>query len=74
MRRDHFGARAADGKVEIFVQDTGIGVGLALSRMILEAHGSDLELVSAQDKGSRFSFKLPPFSGGVSDLRAKAFS
>ncbi len=48
----------------------GFGVGLALSRMILEAHGSDLELVSEQGKGSRFSFKLPPFKGGAADLRA----
>lgn len=91
------GASRVDGKVELFVKDTGIGVapedqekifggyyrseagkkeakgfgvGLALSRMILEAHGSDLELISAPEKGSRFSFKLPPFTGGVSDLRA----
>ncbi|MFI5345885.1 MAG: ATP-binding protein [Elusimicrobiota bacterium] len=77
--------RRADGRVEVFVKDTGIGiapedrekifsgyyrteqgkrtakgfgVGLALSRMILEAHGSELELDSRPGKGSRFSFTL----------------
>jgi signal transduction histidine kinase len=80
-------SRRAPGLVEVFVQDTGIGiqpeervkifsgyyrteqgkktakgfgVGLALSRMILEAHGSALELESAPGKGSRFSFVLSP--------------
>ena len=38
----------------------GFGVGLALSRMILEAHGSELRLNSAPGKGSRFSFPLLP--------------
>jgi signal transduction histidine kinase len=82
------GATRASGGVEVFVQDTGIGVadedrekifsgyyrteqgkktakgfgvGLALSRMVLEAHGSDLALESAPGKGSRFSFVLAAF-------------
>jgi signal transduction histidine kinase len=38
----------------------GFGVGLALSRMILEAHGSDLQLETAPGKGSRFFFPLLP--------------
>ncbi len=37
----------------------GFGVGLALSRMILEAHDTDIELESAPGKGSRFHFSLP---------------
>ncbi len=37
----------------------GFGVGLALSRMILEAHGSALELESEVGRGSTFSFRLP---------------
>jgi len=76
-----------DGRVEVFVRDTGIGiapeerekifsgyyrteegkraakgfgVGLTLTRMILEAHGTHLELESAPGKGSKFSFALPP--------------
>jgi signal transduction histidine kinase len=81
-------ARRADGRLDVFVRDTGIGiapeerekifggyyrgergkreakgfgVGLALSRMILEAHGAPLELDSAVGRGSRFSFALPVF-------------
>jgi signal transduction histidine kinase len=80
--------RRADGRVEVFVADTGIGVapedrdkifsgyyrteqskrtakgfgvGLALSRMILDAHGTTLELDSAPGKGSRFFFALESF-------------
>lgn len=39
----------------------GFGVGLALSRMVLEAHGTELDLDSAPGKGSRFSFLLPEY-------------
>ena len=80
-------ARRPDGRVEVCVADTGIGVapedrekifsgyyrteeskktakgfgvGLALSRMILDAHGTKLELDSAPGAGSRFSFALEP--------------
>jgi signal transduction histidine kinase len=80
-------AKRSGGTVEVYVQDTGIGiapedrekifsgyyrteqgkktakgfgVGLALSRMILEAHGSELRLDSAPGKGSRFYFPLLP--------------
>lgn len=42
-------------------QAKGFGVGLALSRMILEAHRSRLELESEPGKGSRFHFRLRPF-------------
>jgi len=76
-----------DGRVEVSVSDTGIGVapedrekifsgyyrtelgkktakgfgvGLAISRMILDAHGASLGLESEPDKGSRFFFSLPP--------------
>ncbi len=84
-----------DGRVEIWVKDTGIGVapedrkkifdgyyrseegkreakgfgvGLALSRMILEAHGTDLELETEQGKGSRFYFALPPYTGATAGM------
>jgi signal transduction histidine kinase len=79
--------RLPDGRVEISITDTGIGiapedrekifagyyrteqgkktaqgfgVGLALSRMILDAHGAALELESEPGKGSRFFFSLTP--------------
>lgn len=37
----------------------GYGVGLALARHIVEAHGEKLSLESAVGKGSTFSFELP---------------
>jgi len=81
--------RRPDGRAEIFVADTGIGVGpddrqkifsgyyrteeskkaakgfgvgLALSRMILDAHHTALELDSEPGKGSRFFFALKAWS------------
>jgi signal transduction histidine kinase len=38
--------------------------------MILEAHGTDLELETEQGKGSRFSFLLRAYvQSGAADLR-----
>lgn len=37
----------------------GMGIGLAISRTILEAHGSSLMAESLQPVGARFSFRLP---------------
>jgi signal transduction histidine kinase len=40
-------------------QQGGTGLGLALARRILEAHGSDIEVQSTEGKGACFSFSLP---------------
>jgi signal transduction histidine kinase len=37
----------------------GIGVGLSISRSIIEAHGGRLWLASTAPCGARFSFALP---------------
>lgn len=37
----------------------GTGLGLAVVKSILNAHGTDIELTSISGKGSRFWFKLP---------------
>lgn len=37
----------------------GIGLGLTLASKIIQAHGSDLRVVSEPEKGSTFSFRLP---------------
>lgn len=37
----------------------GIGLGLALCRSIVEAHGSELTVQNVQPHGCRFSFRLP---------------
>lgn len=46
----------------------GFGVGLVLVKKILDAHGTRLEIEGAPGKGSRFSFTLPPWTGGGEDL------
>lgn len=37
----------------------GMGIGLAICKSIIEAHGGTLEVVSAIEKGSRFTIRLP---------------
>ena len=79
------GARPADGRVQIAVQDSGVGIsaedqgrifdefyqvatgrahegtglGLALTRRLVELHGGKLEVMSAPGTGSTFTFSLP---------------
>jgi signal transduction histidine kinase len=40
-------------------QAKGYGLGLMVSRQVLESHGSSLSLESQPGRGSRFTFKLP---------------
>jgi signal transduction histidine kinase len=42
----------------------GTGLGLALVRRILEAHGSQVEVASQEGAGSTFSFRLPRYGVG----------
>jgi len=37
----------------------GTGIGLALAKQIIEAHGSNLKVKSVKDKGTSFQFSLP---------------
>ena len=51
------------GKNERHLQGTGMG--LAIAREILRAHGEDIALSSTPGKGSEFSFGLPTVPGAV---------
>lgn len=51
----------------------GFGIGLKVSREILESHGSKLELRSEPGKGSKFFFRLPIGSDGASGERIAGF-
>lgn len=41
----------------------GTGLGLAMVRRIIEAHGFEIRIESLVHEGSRFEFSLPPISG-----------
>jgi signal transduction histidine kinase len=40
----------------------GIGLGLALSKSLIEANGGSIEAESQHGKGSRFTLKIPAFT------------
>lgn len=52
------------GKSERHLQGTGMG--LAIAREIMRAHGEDIVLSSSPGRGSEFSFGLPIAPGGAS--------
>ncbi|MBB4291491.1 PAS domain S-box-containing protein [Rhizobium leguminosarum] len=51
-------------------KETGMGMGLAISRTILEAHGGKIELVKSSGKGATFAFSVPRPDAAGSEERA----
>lgn len=41
----------------------GVGIGLSIVKLIIEGHGSEIEVASTKGKGSTFSFSLPAATG-----------
>ena len=52
---------------EAFVstKQNGLGMGLAISRTIVESHGGSLSFTPSSDRGSTFQFTLPTFQEGA---------
>ena len=47
-------------------KEDGMGMGLSISRTIIEAHGGQLIVDSGGERGARFTFTLPVSSKGIS--------
>ena len=52
-------------------QQQGFGLGLYLSREIIQLHGGDIEVVSSPDAGSTFRVLLPVKQGFKEDRRGR---
>jgi two-component system sensor kinase FixL len=48
-------------------KESGLGMGLPISRSILDAHGGDLGFTRNEDRGTTFRISLPAVSGDIDE-------
>ena len=60
----------AEGSIER--EYGGTGLGLAVTRQLVELHGGEIEVASERGKGSRFTFTLPLYQGAALPTQAVA--
>ncbi len=56
----------------VTMKDKGMGLGLAISRKIIEDHGGKIKVRSAPSKGTTFTVSLPAGNNGKPRLRKPA--
>lgn len=66
--RDHGTGVSGEAKERLFehfytTRKDGLGMGLAIVRSIIEAHGGEISAGNAEGGGARFSFRLPALAG-----------
>jgi len=69
MVRIAAGAHAADGDSASsnYIERTSLGIGLYISRQIVQAHGGTISLVSTQAEGTTFTVTMPRLPKGFGD-------
>jgi len=76
MVRIAAGAHAADGDSAVssssYIERTSLGIGLYISRQIVQAHGGTISLVSTQAEGTTFTVTMPRLPKGFGDAGTPA--
>jgi len=76
MVRIAAGVHAADGDATVssnnYIERTSLGIGLYISRQIVQAHGGTISLASTQAEGTTFTVTMPRMPTGFGDTALPA--